>query len=84
MRTDKVVVYILWFVILKVAVWTVIAAGYDWIGDDTVRLALVVMIPVTGLTAVLHVRLFAVRMCSLIRATHGLDRGRQPEIRAVP
>lgn len=67
-RIDKLVVVFLWVVVFKVSLWTCIAALLGWIHEDTVRVAMVAMFPLTGLAVVLHVRLYAVRMCGMIRA----------------
>jgi hypothetical protein len=82
MRADRVVSIVLWVLVFKIAVWTIVAAMFGWVGEDTVRLAMVALFPLSTLAAVLQVRLYAVRMCSMIRATAGREHG--PDLHALP
>lgn len=83
MNADRAAVFILWLIVLGMAASAV--AGTIWwgLGDKSLRLVLVVLMPVTALTAVLHLRLYAVRVCSVVRATAGIERV-DSRIRAVP
>lgn len=67
-RWDKVIVVILWLVVCKLVALTVAGILTGRLGEDGARLFLAVLFPVTALTGVLHIRLYAVRLCSVIRA----------------
>jgi hypothetical protein len=77
MRTDKAIVVGLWLTVIAVATATCVGAATGVVSDAQVRTAIIVMMPLTGLAVTLHIRLYAVRMCSMIRATAGVDRGGQ-------
>jgi predicted ferric reductase len=77
MRTDKMIVVGLWLAVLGVAVATSVRVLMGAATDAQVRTAIMALMPLTGLAVTLHIRLYAVRMCSMIRATAGLDRGGQ-------
>jgi hypothetical protein len=84
MRADRAVAVGLWIVVFTLAAWTVIAGLAGWIGEETERLTLMVAFPLTALTAVLQVRLYAVRVCGLVRVSNGLQREHGHDLHAVP
>jgi hypothetical protein len=83
MRADRAIAVGAWILVFKIAGWTLAAAAFGWIGDEAERLVLIALIPMTGLAAVLQVRLYAVRVCSLVRLTSGLESGQGGELRSV-